>query len=114
MKPIRVVRCLVPTLLFPQWAAAATEVSIETAQVHEYCLPANSGSVLKYKFQSDQLLRFNVHYHEGQAVTYPVPTRATKQDTGELIIGKTREYCLMWRNATPARATLSFEAVLVH
>jgi hypothetical protein len=78
---------------------------------HEECLPMKAGQRLSYSFESDTNLDFNVHYHVGEDVTYPVEKDGTRRERGELQVTVPQDYCLMWVSSgqSPSLLIYSFE-----
>ena len=93
-------------------ALAAEELMLDSATQHEHCLRAKAGQTLGYRFQASAALRFNLHYHEGRRVRYPVPLKTVADDAGTVPVKTASEYCLMWRNAGPQAARLKFSLEL--
>ena len=83
-------------------------VTLAPTEIHEACLELAAGQRLRYAFDSAQPLDFNIHYHEGDAVTYPVEHGqiATASDAFTAPIAQVS--CLMWNNPNAAPATLNY------
>ena len=72
--------------------------------VGEYCTKLEAGQVVRYRFEADAAVDFNIHTHRGEEVIYPVKQDAVariefidfKPDRGA-------DWCWMWtnRNAQP-------------
>ena len=97
--------CCFFTILFTTTPAIAAESTppqtdriIAPGKIHEACLALAPGARLSYSFHTDMPLNFNIHYHQGQNVLFPVKKDAVKSDT-DVFEAKTREdYCMMWSN----------------
>lgn len=72
----------------------------------EVCGSLDQGQLVAWEFRADRPLNFNVHYHEGKDVVYPVKQDAVQQLTGKLSARVQNVYCWMWSNKTDAEAQL--------
>ena len=61
---------------------------------------------LEYAFTANAGLRFNIHYHVGDKVIYPLPEQLIAKKKGLFKPVSRREYCLMWVNPTAAPVEL--------
>jgi hypothetical protein len=73
-------------------------VRIEAGKIEEPCFALAMVDRLEYSFTSDGPLDFNLHYHEGQGVYFPVEMKAVSTHAGTFISTGSRKYCLMWTN----------------
>ncbi len=64
------------------------------------------GDRLYYKFTSSADLRFNIHYHEGNEVRYPVPVKLISIEEAVFEPESRNHYCLMWNNPLKKRVEL--------
>lgn len=76
----------------------ASTLQIEPDSVHEDCFAMEPGQVMQYAFESRLPLEFNVHFHEGAEVFYPVLKKDVTMDEGSYEAEKRNYYCLMWTN----------------
>ena len=58
----------------------------------------SAGDKIYYEFTSDSDLRFNIHYHQGKEVLYPVPVKLTSSEKAVFAPDARNHYCLMWKN----------------
>ena len=70
------------------------------------------GQALHFKFKSNDNLRFNIHYHIGDDVEYPIKANSYGA-SGKYTPVIDREYCLMWKNMTSAPVSLNGNYVVV-
>jgi hypothetical protein len=73
--------------------------------VAEACVKLAAGQVVRYRFESDAPLDFNVHAHKGEDVVYAVRQDAiTKTEFLDFKPEFATDWCWMWtnKNATPA------------
>lgn len=71
---------------------------IESGKSYEACMWLSPGDKLYYEFTSSANLRFNIHYHEGKTVYYPVQVKLTSLEKAVFEPESRKEYCLMWKN----------------
>ena len=64
--------------------------------VHEECVLLQAGQRIGYLFRAAAPLKFNVHFHDGNAVIEPVSAASTKEESGEFSADRDQTYCLMW------------------
>lgn len=96
-------------LFFPVISIAAEKGrDLKPGGGHEECLELRAGQELKYSFTSNAPLDFNVHYHVGEEVFYPVKKDDSKKEDGTFKPETKQEYCLMWTNAAKKAAKLKY------
>lgn len=81
--------------------ARSFDVSIEPMKLHEECVRMEKGEKRRYSWKSNGAVDFNVHYHEGPEVFYPVKRDGLRGDGGTFSAKVATDYCWMWtaRNA---------------
>ena len=79
---------------------------VEAGKTYEACLQLSPGDKIYYDFTSSADLRFNIHYHEGKEVRYPVPVKLTSLEKAIFEAESKKRYCLMWRNPAKEDAEL--------
>lgn len=72
------------------------QVSLEPGKIHEECLKLPAGGKRRYHWKSDAPVDFNIHYHRGTEVFYPVKRDAMRGDGGTFTAKSSEEYCWMW------------------
>ena len=77
-------------------------VSLEAGKVHEECQRLEAGEKRRYHWKSSAPVDFNIHYHQGPEVFYPVKRDGMRGDGGTFTAKTAQEYCWMWtaREAT--------------
>lgn len=85
---------------------ATPGVTLPPGHVHEICKPLHTGESWAYNFRADAPLEFNVHYHEGDEVLFPVPVVNTPRAWGTMTARLNQTYCQMWRNLGDTSAQL--------
>ncbi len=77
-------------------------------RIHEECLELSAGQTVRYVFDSSQPVAFNIHYHQGDEVTYPVKHQEISKATDKFVAPIAQDYCLMWSNPNSAPTTLNY------
>ena len=80
----------------------AVSITLEPRKVHEECQSVEAGQKRRYHWKSNVPVDFNVHYHQGPEVFYPVKRDGMRGDGGTFAAKTTQEYCWMWTARAPA------------
>jgi len=99
---------LAATVLAGDADAPSGTVSLEPGKRKEVCLKMAAGQGIQYQFTSDRPVAFNVHYHEGSAVEYPVKLDSVREASEKFVADADRGYCLMWSNRTKKKTKLTY------
>ena len=94
------------------WGAdgrVALEREVPAGKFVELCGPLAKGQQLRWSYSAGAPLDFNIHYHLGKEVVYPVQLRQTARATDRLAVAVAQDYCWMWVNKTAAPVQLSAE-----
>jgi len=76
---------------------------IKPGKMVEKCMTLSSAQKLEYQFTTSKPVDFNIHYHRGETVYYPVKRNKTNAEADIYTPGPGRsEYCMMWENKTSA------------
>ena len=70
--------------------------TIAAKDLHEECMHLDKGEKRKYYWKSTTAVDFNIHYHEGSEVFYPVKRDGMRGDGGIFVAGAAEDYCWMW------------------
>ena len=81
-------------------AADKFAVTLEPGKIHEVCTPIADGEKRRYHWKADAPVDFNIHYHQGPEVFYPVKRDAMRGDGGTFAARSAQEYCWMWTART--------------
>ena len=76
--------------------AVAVSAALEPRKMHEECLRLEAGDKRTYHWKSSAAVDFNVHYHRGNEVFYPVKRDAMRGDGGKFVAKTGEDYCWMW------------------
>ena len=72
----------------------------------EVCGELSAPASVAWTFTASQQLDFNVHYHVGKEVVYPVKPSPLQSGGGTLNVTVHQHYCWMWAHHGPESATL--------
>ncbi len=92
------------------YSQAAKPVIIKPGKIFEKCLSLSPPQKIEYSFESAAKLNFNLHYHRGEQVYYPVKLDRTNAESGLYEARAKETYCLMWENKTGADVELTYSA----
>ncbi len=92
-----------------QARSGAAAINVWTGKSSETCLDLAPGDTLVYRFDANATVAFNIHYHQGDEIVYPLPEQPAVRRSGELEAGVSTEYCLMWTNPSPGVAKIDYE-----
>lgn len=81
--------------------ARTVKLRLEPAKVHEECGRLEAGEMRRYYWKANAPVDFNIHYHRGGEVFFPVKRNAMRGDGGSFTARTAEDYCWMWtaRNA---------------
>jgi hypothetical protein len=120
---VRSSSAVLTALLWPVCAAAANIVDIawtaDSRFVHktqiaagkfvEICGKVSAGEAVRWSFNADALLDFNIHYHVGKDVVFPAKRAQVSGGQDVLKASVAQDYCWMWTNKTALPASLAVE-----
>ena len=88
----------VPALANPAVPAATLPVDVRLApkKVHEECARMEANESRRWHWKSDVPVDFNIHYHRGKDVFFPVKRDAMRGDGGTFTAKTGEDYCWMW------------------
>jgi len=85
-----------------------SEVTLNPLKVHEECMELQPKDVLSYSFNASGPVDFNIHFHEGEKISYPVSRKNISGHEGNYSPAKEQIYCLMWTNVQKTTVQLSY------
>ena len=77
-------------------ARHAFSATLAAGAVHEECMKLQKGEARRFEWSSNAALDFNIHYHEGPEVFYPVKRDSRMKDKGTFKAKVAQDYCWMW------------------
>ena len=81
-------------------------VDVAPGRFAEACGKLGQGDKVAWRFEASVPLDFNVHYHEGKSVVYPVRQDRIAAGSGTLSAEHAQDYCWMWTNRSAKAVTL--------
>ncbi len=72
----------------------------------EVCVRLAQGEAIDYRFEAAGPVDFNVHYHRGKDVFYPVRQSQVRSAAAQFRASEADDYCLMWENKGTAAVRL--------
>jgi hypothetical protein len=89
-----------------QTATAPFTHTILPGKIAEECFKLPAGQTIGYAFEAAEPVDFNIHFHRGSAVEYPVQSDQVRQADDRFTAPSTEEFCLMWTNRTLQMVTV--------
>lgn len=87
----------------PAGKAEPKPTIIKPGKFAETCMVVTAAQKLEYQFTASKPVDFNIHFHVGETVYYPVKRNKTTSEGDRFQPTKPREeYCLMWENKSPS------------
>ena len=80
--------------------------TVRPRHVAEECFKLPAGQTIGYVFESSAPVDFNIHYHRGQEVLYPVKSDQVAKAEDRFTAPSAEEFCLMWTNKTLEMVTI--------
>jgi hypothetical protein len=85
--------------------ARAFSHDIKPGGVVEECLRLEAGRSRAFEWSADGPLDFNIHFHRGDDVNYPVKLNGQPKGNGRFTASSGEDYCWMWTARRPTRLT---------
>lgn len=116
MRPFAIVLAIAPAIaLLAATAGAAPKVDGGAARdfVHELkpggiaeeCVRLEAGRSRRFEWAADAPVDFNIHFHQGDKVTYPVKANGQRKGSGRFTARSGEDYCWMWSAKARAKVT---------
>jgi hypothetical protein len=87
----------------------AKSVAVKPGQFVELCEKLPAGAKVAWHFKADAALNFNLHFHEGNEVHYPVKQDQVTQAQGVFDAQGAQDYCWMWVNKSVSPVSLALQ-----
>jgi hypothetical protein len=87
-------------------AADGFAFDIKPGKFDEYCLRMEAGEAIRWRFTATAPVEFNIHYHRGEQVFYPVRRTHAERASGSFRARVADDYCLMWVNPGPGMSAV--------
>lgn len=89
---------------------------IKPNRIYEECIEVLPKQIIEASFSSSKAVHFNIHYHQGEEVIYPVSEENIASWSGSIVVHEpedpseeTVQYCLMWENPYDVYVSLDYE-----
>ena len=97
--------------------AEPSQTQIKPRRISEECVELQPHQRLVFSFRVSKPVHFNLHYHEGEEVFYPILEEKIAAMDGEFVYHNEEEhpdeipryFCLMWKNLYRTHVTLEYE-----
>jgi hypothetical protein len=86
-------------------------VSLAPFEFQELCFELAPREEIRYDFQSDQPVEFNIHYHDGLRIRFPVKLTGITDHGDNFVAELDQTYCLMWFNRTLTGTSLKYRTL---
>jgi hypothetical protein len=77
--------------------------SLEPDGIHEECVTLAAGEKRSWYWKSSAPVDFNIHYHRGDEVFYPLKRERMRGDGGTFTAKTGEGYCWMWSAKAAAK-----------
>jgi len=77
-------------------------------EFQELCFEITAQDEVQYDFRSDQPIEFDIHYHDGLRIQFPVKLTGVSAHSGRFVSEEAKSYCLMWLNKNLAETSLTY------
>jgi hypothetical protein len=88
--------------------ARADTVSLAPFEFRELCVALADKQKIEIEFQSGQPVEYDIHYHDGFTIRYPVRLTDVKTHADHFVAKSKRAYCLMWFNRGLEETSLKY------
>lgn len=88
--------------------APSGTLSLAPFEFRELCFEMTEQDELRYDFQSDRPIDFDIHYHDGLTIQFPVRQPGVTVQADRFAAGQDQSYCLMWLNRSLMPASLTY------
>ena len=89
------------------------DVMLQPGKIHEDCFSLQAGQQVQYNFKLERPGKFNLHYHKGKGVFYPIRSESVSEQKGDYVAAVAQEYCLMWSGGKKGDTKLGYEFIVV-
>ena len=79
--------------------------TLKPGGIAEECLRLEAGKSRSFHWAADGPVDFNIHYHRGKDVSYPVKLNGQTEGRGKFTAQAGEDYCWMWTAKRPTQLT---------
>jgi hypothetical protein len=83
-------------------------ISLAPFEFRELCVSLKKDQDMTVAFHTGEPIEFDIHYHDGLTVRFPVKLTGVTSHTGRFIADNDRAYCMMWFNRDLTETTLQY------
>ena len=91
--------------------APSGTVSLAPYEFQELCIELGAREEVRYDFRSDRPVAFDIHYHDGLRIRFPVKWTGTTAQTKSFVAQVAQTYCLMWFNRNFEKTALTYRVI---
>ena len=86
-------------------------VTTHLDDIGEICPEMDEGQTLDFEFESNHEVEFNLHYHEGEKVSYPIEPQKLNSLNKAFKAPIKQTYCLMWKGLSevPSKIKVKYQ-----
>jgi hypothetical protein len=84
----------------------AYSFSLSGKAFDEHCLKLAAGEAIRYRFRASAPVDFNIHFHRGKDVFYPIRQQGVQAAEGSFRAEAADDYCLMWEHGGEGRVAV--------
>jgi len=77
-------------------------------EFHEMCFELKPEDEVAFEFQAHLPVAFDIHYHDGLSIRYPVRLSGLSAHSGRFVADFARSYCLFWLNRNFTETSLTY------
>jgi len=91
--------------------APSGDLTLAPFEFREMCVEMTSQDELHYDFEADRPIDFDIHYHDGLTLHFPVRHPGIAAQAGRFVSEQDQSYCLMWLNRSLMEASLTYRVI---
>ena len=95
-------------LLGIPYDSISSESALAPYEFQEVCFDLAPQDEVQYDFRSDQPIDFDIHYHDGLRIRFPVKLTGITVHADRFVAELDQTYCLMWFNQNLAGTLLNY------
>ena len=92
-------------------SARSDTVTMAPFEFRELCVELADKQKIKVDFQSGQPIQYDIHYHDGFVIRFPIKMTNVTIHADEFVAQSDRAYCLMWFNQNLMETSLRYRVI---
>ncbi|HZZ94421.1 MAG TPA: hypothetical protein VFE23_17800 [Usitatibacter sp.] len=101
--------CLLHAAASTSSSSSAVSTTLEPGKPVESCMGLAAGDKRRWYWKADGPVDFDIHFADGDKVTYALRRDRMRGDGGTFVARTAREYCWKWSATRPARLDAKIE-----